>query len=387
MSTANTSTSVEAKPNYFWLFAWLFLAVTFIPYVTTRLMTSIFPELSREWQLVVWIVSLLGSVLGWMFLQGGGLPRVAKDTSMVIRPHPFTHEFVVYEYGRYMFVPLVQKVEAQLPNYLFRFEATVENIDTQTAMLSKIGKLRVRVECKIKDGAHEQFFEKSLSRLDRLKALEASTKLDRTDHMLWKAFLSELIHDLVDDVVREVVWTWNVKDDKGDPTNDPTSLSKRRIELAQAVEVRLEQELDAWGLELMPFLTSTGSGSTTAPSLAYPLSNSGLLPKKVVIESIEINFDMIKGKMRNYDRELKRATEDATIQAAIIRAKGRAEAEVRAVTLAKLLDVLINQQKIPYTDPLIAKVVRAALHDDNEMIWMNMPAEQPPTGAGQTKTP
>ncbi|MEI6180035.1 MAG: hypothetical protein WCP31_04735 [Chloroflexales bacterium] len=383
MSTANTSTSVEAKPNYFWLFAWLFLAVTFIPYVTTRLMTSIFPELSREWQLVVWIVSLLSSVLGWMFLQGGGLPRVAKDTSMVIRPHPFTHEFVVYERGRYMFIPLVQTVEAQLPNYLFRFEATVENIDTQTAMLSKIGKLRVRVECKIKDDDHEHFFEKSLSRLDRLKALEASTKLDRTDHMLWKAFLSELIHDLVDDVVREVVWTWNVKDDKGDPTNDPTSLSKRRVELAQAVEVRLEKEMRAWGLELMPFLTSPSPVGMTA----YSLSTSELLPKKVVIESIEINFDMIKGKMRNYDRELKRATEDATIQAAIIRAKGRAEAEVRAVTLAKLLDVLINQQKIPYTDPLIAKVVRAALHDDNERIWMNMPAEPPPTGAGQTKTP
>ena len=383
MSTANTSTSVGAKPNYFWIFTWLFLAVTVIPYVTTRLMTGIFPELSREWQLVVWIGSLLGSMMGWVSWQGGGLPRVAKDTSMVIKPHPFTHEFVVYEHGHYVFIPLVQKVEAQLPNYLFRFEATVENIDTQTLMLAKIGKLRVRVECKIKGGAHEQFFEKSLSRLDRLKALEASTKLDRTDHMLWKAFLSELIHDLVDDVVREVVWTWNVKDDKGDPTNDPTSLSKRRLDLALEVEIRLEKEMKAWGLELMPFLTSPSPVSTTA----YPLSTSGPLPKKVVIESIEIEFEVIKRKMRNYDRELKRATEDATVQAAIIRAKGRAEAEVRAVTLAKLLDVLINQQKIPHTDPLIAKVVRAALHDDNEMIWMHVTEEQPPTGAGQTKTP
>ena len=56
------------------------------------------------------------------------------------------------------------------------------------------------------------------------------------------------------------------------------------------------------------------------------------------------------------------------------------------MTLAKLLDVLINQQKIPYTDPLIAKVVRAALYSDNEMLWVNV-TEEPPTGAGQTKTP
>lgn len=78
---------------------------------------------------------------------------------------------------------------------------------------------------------------------------------------------------------------------------------------------------------------------------------------------------MIKGKTRDKQRELDEATHEAKKTAIAIREKGLAEAEIRAVTVAKIIDVLMNQKGISVTDQVLYNIVRAAMYSDGQMIW------------------
>lgn len=366
MSVASPNTS-----NRIWPFVWLFVAIIVIPYVTTRVIGILFPELSSGWLVLVWMVTVGLGLYFWVSRQGGGWRKVERDSTVIIWD-PTQSSHVVVEQGRYWVLPMIHKVVARLPNYSFRFEPTIENIDTQTPMLAKISKIRVRLDCKIKVGEHLTFLEKSASRLDLLKNIQQEKKLDRTDHALWKEFLDAVIKELVDDSVRDVVWNWSDQS-----TNDPTSLSRQRQGLAQQVEAHLEVELNAWGLELIPFLSGASPAGVQQQS-----SN-----KNIVLESIEIDPELIKRKTADRDKEKEKAKHEAALLATAIREKGFAEAEVRATTLAKLLDVLINEYKIPHTDPLIAQVVRAALYSDGQTIWNAMMEKGAPgPGDGKAKT-
>ncbi|MFV9503342.1 MAG: hypothetical protein AB4911_02135 [Oscillochloridaceae bacterium umkhey_bin13] len=357
MSIATSSSAQRS----FWPFVWLFLSLTLIPWLVTRVMAITFPELGPGWQLAIWVFAAFAALLLWARQYGGGVQSVDRESTLIVRD-PTRGGAVVFAKGSHLLIPLLQHVEARLPNYAFRFEPEIKQIDTNTPMLGRIDLIRVRLDCRIKNGQHLRFFEKAASRVDLLRTLKEERKLDATDHRLWKEFIAGVIEELVDDAVRDVVWTWP------DPTgNDPTSLSKKRLDLAIKVEERLEYELRAWGLELLPL---------SAPAPQSVVGNAPTHPERIVLETIQVNPEMVKGKLRNFDNMLKRAEEDARIQAVTIRERGYAEAEVRARALALLLDDLITKRGMKLDDPLLAQVVRAALYSDGEMIWKSI-SDQP----------
>lgn len=367
MSVATPSSDTRS----FWSFFWLVLAIFLIPPLVTSGFIFTYPDLGLGWQGLIWFLTFIFILIVWARMNGGGFPRPGRESTLIIRD-PTRGGVVVVTKGFYIVFPLIQKIEAKLPTYAFRFEPTIEGIDTNTPMLARISKIRVRLDCKIKSDEHLCFFEKAASRHDLLDALQHERKLTLTDHGLWKHFISGVIHELVDDSIRDVVWNWH------DPqTNDPTSLSKNRLKLAIAVEKRLTNELDKWGLELLSFSAPASSTSPAIPSASYP--------EKLVLELIEVNPEIVKFKMRDFDRLLKKATEEARLEASSIREKGAAEAEVRATTLAMLLHVLINVYEFKHTDALIGEVVRAALYSDGTMIWKNA-LEKSASGDGKAKT-
>ncbi|NTU80954.1 MAG: hypothetical protein HGA45_16500 [Chloroflexales bacterium] len=345
--------------NRLWSIAWLILAVLVIPFLVARLFFD-------EDQLLAAIVTAIILGLAWLFFYGR-VPEVPKET-VVIRKGP-GDQLDVFTKGQYPYMPLIHSIVAVLPNYRLTFELPVENIDTRTPNLGRISKITVRVACSIKD--HAAFFRTSAAFLDRIIELEESTKLKRTDTALWRKLLKELAQSLIDDSVRDVVWKWQDlrASDPGLLTNltfdslknsddDPYGLSLNRVNLAQQVAIEVADRIarNGYGIALRP----------------------------LVFESIEIDPEMIKRKTGNRDKDKEKAKHDASLLAAAIIEKGVAEAEVRATTLAKLLDVLINQYDIPHTDPLIAQVVRASLYSDGEMIWKGV-LEKSTDGDGKAK--
>lgn len=321
----------------------LLLAIAVVPVVLARLLFDV-----NQFE-VGFLLALLG-LLVWLLSQGAGWRSIGRYTAALVRD-PLLG-LSVSPRQSYLYIPLLHKVEAILPTYPFRFEFLIEKIDTQTPALAQIGKIRIRLDCVLKDQRYKQFFEQSASRLHLLRRLEEKEKLKRTDPELWERFLYTVLYDIVDDVVRDVVWTWS------DPaSNDPYGLSQKRRELAQQVEAQLIQKLSRWEVRL-------------------------IVP--VVFEMVEISEDIIKRKTRSDDRERDKATHEASLEAVAIMQKGFAEAEVRARALGLILDELIQKRGVPLNDPLIAQVVRAALYSDGEMIWKGV-IEKSANGNGTTK--
>lgn len=381
---------IATGTNRFWSTATLILVVVAVPFVLARTFFDVN-------QFEIFAVLALAGLLLWLVAQGAGWRRVERG-AVVIRKGPGDEIAAFWrkpqqpigqmnqagavgrqqrgqsrepDMGTYLYVPTMHFVEAVLPAYSFGFEVIVENIDTQTAGLSRIDKIRVHVDCKLLYGKYLDFYVQSSTWLDRIKHYEENEKLSRTMMTLWKKLLRDIAEYLIDNAVREVVWKWSeqLKDqqfvdelsyrsgsDKG-PDVDPYSLSRNRLQLERQVMLSVRGKAARLGIELGP----------------------------LVFELIEIDSKQIERVNRNRDNELKEANHKALLEAEAIRQKGFAEAEVRAKNLALLLDELLNNRNMTLKDPLVTDIVRAALYSDGEMIWKGV-LEKSANGDGTAKT-
>ena len=349
-----------ASSNRFMPVFWFVLFVFLIPFGVAFLLFDV-----NQFQGGV-ILALLG-LFAWLVSQGAGWRPVEKETAVIREDTMGT--ISAHPKGSYLYLPVVHAVKALLPIYPLTFEFPVEQIDTRTPGLAKITRITVRATCRITDPA--QFYRKSLAYLDMIKGLEENRKLKRTDLLLWKQVIEALVKVLVDDSLRDVVWKWSDL-----RATNPDLLTTLPFESLK------NSDDDPYGLSLNR--SNLASQVLVEVVARASRENLGITVRPLVLEAVEIDPELIKRKTANRDREREKAVHDAAIVAAAITARGEAEAGVRSVTLAKLLDVLINQYDIPHTDPLIAQVVRAALYSDGQMIW-NAPFEKQANGDAKGK--
>lgn len=348
-----------ASTSRFWPLIWLFIAVVLIPIVLAR---SLFEVNQFE---VGALLAILG-LLVWLVAQGAGWRYADKDTAVIVRD--LTGAYSAHTRASYLFIPFAHQIVARLPTYPLTFEFPIEAIDTQTRFLSRINRLVVRMNCTISDP--RTFYVKSDAFLDRILDLEATTKLRRTDKAFWKQILHEVMAVEVDNSVRDVVWHWQ------DHLNRNPDLK-----LQTTFKLKKLGELDPFDLSV----NRQNLARETTLTIARAARDLGVSVKPLVFESVEIDGGLIQFKNREQDREVAKASDLAALEVIPIVARGKAEAEIRAVTLARLLDVLINQYDIPRTDPIVAQVVRAALYSDGEMIWKGV-LEKSANGDGAAKT-
>lgn len=347
--------------NRRWSLAWLVLAVLVVPFLLARFFFE-------ENQLVIGVALALVGLLIWLATQGMGVRGVDKDTVVIVRDS-MTNSVTAHAKGSFFYNPLAHTIVASMPSYPLDIEFPVENIDTRTPGIARITKITVRATCTITNP--EAFYRKSTIFLERIKELEETSKLKRTDPAMWRQIAKEVARGLMDDTVRDVVWKWEdlrTRDSSLKTTlnfeslknsdDDPYGLSLNRANLAAQVTADIGAKITREGL--------------------------GIALRPIVFESIEIDPDLIKRKTGSRAKDREKAVHEAAMVADGIRERGLAEAEVRATTLARLLDVLINQYKIPYTDPLVAQVVRAALYADGEMLWTGV-LERGTNGAAEPK--
>ncbi len=337
-----------------WLLFWLLVAIVLLP---ALLAVFLFEVNQFE---VGALFALLG-LLVWLIAQGAGWRYADKDTAVIVRDP--TGNYSAYNRASYLFIPFAHQVVAQLPTYPLTFEFPIEAIDTQTRYLSRIVKIVVRVTCTISDP--RTFYLKSDAFLDRILELEATTQFRRTDKAFWKQMLREIMAVEVDNHVRDVVWRWQEHIDR-----DPS------LRLQTTFTLKKLGELDPFDLSV----NRQNLARETTASLAKAARAVGVKIEPLVFESVEIDPGLIAFKNLDQDRELAKAEQAAALARIPIVERGMAEAEVRATTLAKLLDVLINQYHIPHTDPLVAQVIRAVLYSDGEMIWKGV-LEKSPNGS------
>lgn len=351
--------------NRFWPIAWLFLAIILVPFSLAYLLFDV-----NQFEVGV-LFSLVG-LLAWLVAYGAGWRPVTKDTFVLVRDA--LDNVTAHHKGSYLFIPIVTRVEAVLPTYPITFELPIEGIDTHTPGLAKISKITVRATCQILHP--EMFYRKSRGYVDRIRQMEEAEKLKRTEVTLWRKLLEEVAHVYLDDTVRDVVWKWKLfladpevvrsldyapeKDGQPNLDGDPYSLSRNRKALGDQVKaaVRTRLEHNQLGFRVDP----------------------------LVLESIEIDGEIIKRATADRNRELEKAAHDAAVKAEEVRVMGEAEAKVRAANLAGLLDVLINQMDIPHDDPLIADLVRASLYKEGELSWRRVIEKGPETNGAARPT-
>lgn len=351
-----------------WAFFWLFVAIVVVPFI---LAPALFRLQGREYPFEFGVLLSILGLLVWLVSQGAGWRPVDKDTVVILKDS--LEGVTAHPKRSYLFIPIIHKVEAVLPTYPMTFEFPVEAIDTHTPGLAKISKIMVRATCQISNP--EMFYRKSRVYVDRIKQMEESEKLKRTEIALWRKLLEEVAHVYLDDTVRDVVWKWKLfladpdvvssldytpeKDGKPNLDGDPYSLSRNRKALGDQVKAAVKARLEH--------------------------NQLGFRIDPLVFESIEIDGEIIKRATGDRAKEREKATHDAAILGDAIREKGKAEAEVRAANLAAILHVLINEYDIPHTDPLIAQVVGSALYSDGKMIWSGV-IDRGANGDGPAKT-
>jgi hypothetical protein len=288
----------------------------------------------------------------WLFSLGGGWRMVEKDT-VVIRKS-VSGDVKSFHHGSYLYMPIYHTIEAKMPSYLLRHEFPIASIDTRTPGLLQINQITVRVIYEISD--FRTYFDRSADVKERIKDLEDNVKLSRDDPALWRKVTNEVMHQVIDDAIRDGVWKWaeyvteNAAlllevpfEKKPDPEYDPYALSLNREKLARKILDEVQYHTESWGLDV----------------------------HKLVFENITIDQDLIKRKTRNKDRELEEAEHDAKKAALAIRLKGLAEAEVRAETVARVITALLNHKErgAAFSDQTIYEIVRAAMYSDGQMIW------------------
>ncbi|MGB9633866.1 MAG: hypothetical protein ACPL8I_11075 [Chloroflexaceae bacterium] len=253
-------------------------------------------------------------------------------------------------------VPGLYKTLARMPAYPLLFEHEVENIDTRTAWLNPIQRVRVRCVYQVTDAL--TCYETSVNLYQVIRDLQTREGLSESDPELWGRVLQVLMSTLLDDRLHDVVWEWPAEmaahdrrrveplapgnPDRPTPENDPYALSLNRRRLAEQLLHRLRGAALDWGIEV----------------------------REIVLESIAIDPELIKRKTRNRDGEVAEARHQATIEAIGIQTRGVAEAAVRARTVRRILEELRDMGELPRLDEkTIADIVRAAMYSDGQTIW------------------
>lgn len=306
--------------------------------------------LVQENQFPLFLVLFLLGLPFWLLLMGGGWRQVDKD--MVVVRKDATGDVRTFRRGSYLFAPILHTIEAKMPSYRLKHEFHVDSIDTLTPGLQQIKKIKVRVVYEIIN--FRNCFDQSSYVKERIRQIEDFDNLKRDDPAMWRKVLNEVMHGIIDDAIRLGVWRWaeHIAQDpslavsvpfptRPDVEYDPYALSLNRVKLAEKV----------------------------ADEVGYLTDDWGLVVHQLVFENIEIDPELIKRKTRNKTRELEEATHEAQKAAIAIREKGMAEAEVRAATVAKVIEVLVNQKSVSLTEQMLYNIVRAAMYSDGQMIW------------------
>lgn len=303
----------------------------------------------------------------WFMFQGGGLVPVGRGNTVVRKD--LLGNIDTFEEGKFPFMPIFHSIEARIPNYPLKHELAIDTIDTRTKFLNQIKQIKARVHYRIV--GFQEFYRESANLTGRVLEIEEREKLKREDPALWKRVLNEVMHGTIDDVTREVVWHWEAIA-AGDSTlpitipftknfpseNDPYTLSLNRVKLAQQIRRRLNQRFETWGIVI----------------------------EKLVFETVEVDADLVKRQTRNKPGEIEEAEQQARIAAVGITLKGQAEVDVRAATVAKVIQVLIDKKSdITLTNEVLYNIVRAAMYSDGEMVWQGV-VDPKPSGAGTVKT-
>ncbi len=269
-------------------------------------------------------------------------------------------------------VPGLYKTLARMPAYPLRFEHEVENIDTRTAWLSPIQRVRVRCVYQVTDAL--ACYETSVNLYQLIRELRDRESLSESDPELWSRVLQVLMSTLLDDRFRDVVWEWPAEmaahdrrrveplapsqpDVRPRPENDPYTLSLNRRRLAEQLLQRMRATALDWGIHV----------------------------REIALESIAIDPELIKRKNRNQNNEIAEAQHQATIEAIGIQTRGVAEGAVRARTVRRILEELRDMGQLPRLDEkTIAEIVRAAMYSDGQVIWHG--ALERSNGAGPART-
>jgi len=274
--------------------------------------------------------------------------------------------------GSYFAIPFLFTVVARIPAYPLKTEFDVEMIDTQTAKLLRINYARVR--CHYRIDSYSTCAKRVFDMTERLKLIEATDKLKPTDTGLWKSILGATISGMIDDKLRENVWQWAdmiakdvtlaaslpFADPEIEIENDPYALSLNRTKLASKLVQSIEDGAKKWGLVI----------------------------DRIVFEQVLVDPELIAKRTRNKPGELKEATHQATLDYIAIRARGIAEADVRARTVRRILEELVAAKNLPQlTEKMVAEIVRAAMYSDGEMIWKGVLEKSLPGAPGTAGTP
>lgn len=338
--------------------------------------------------LLSWLRASLGLGIGWtgvlwdtlrVFLPAALLLTFAFFIKWIPRePHVasvrrdlFGALDMIHDRG-FWHVPGLYKTLARMPAYPLLFEHEVENIDTRTAWLSPIQRVRVRCTYQVTDAL--TCYETSVNLYQVIRDLRTREGLSESDPELWHRVLLMLMSISLDDCLRDVVWDWPAEmaahdrrrveplapskpDGRPAPENDPYALSLNRRRLADCLLDRMREVASEWGIEV----------------------------REIVLESITIDQDIVKRKNRNKDNEITEAQHQAKIEAIGIQTRGVAEAAVRARTVRRILEELRDMGELPRLDEnTIAQIVRAAMYSDGQMIGRG-PLERS-NGAGPAKT-
>ncbi len=323
---------------------------SFISLVGILFIAAALASLVEQNQAPLFLLLFLIGLLGWIIWMGGGWRAVDKDTAIVVED--VTRTTQVIDQGSYLYIPIVNTIAAKMPTYPIAHKFEVDAIDTRTPKLLKIQKITVSVNYKITD--FMVCYEKSADIKQRIKDLEQLEKLKTDNPTLWIRALSATMEGLVARSIRTAVWNWamllaedsdlklETPFERSSPVeHDPYALSLNRHKLSEFVKDEVCRRAQEWGLVVR--------------SLSFA--------------NIDLAQEIIDKATRDKPGEIEGARHDALKEAVAIREKGLAEAEVRAATVAKVIEVLMNQERLPLTEQVLYNIVRAAMYSDGQMIW------------------
>lgn len=291
----------------------------------------------------------------------------------------------------FLYIPFFYEIIARMPVTPLRQETPVAKIDTRTLKLLQIPVARIRYVYQITD------FKACLAQAgykeERVKDIESSFKLKPTDASMWPLLLDDIVAQCLDDNLRSTIWTWQkAVESQGSLALEPLSSYVPRPAIPPSPPpppLSAVMENDPYDLSL----NREKLAKVLVAVMAQTARQWGITIKEVVIEQVEVAEELIKARTRNKDGEIAEAQHKAKIDYIEIRSRGLAEAEVRATTVKRILDALVNQKGLPpITEKTVADIVRAAMYSDGEMIWKGVleKSSGPPPSAmekGGTPTP
>jgi hypothetical protein len=377
------------------------------------------------WFLVSWLLASVGPGAEWLailqktlqiFLPGAllltllvGIERAAPERHVAIIRKNILGDYDVVLERPYFVFPLLLEVVARLPAYGISFEVPVVQVETRTAKLLRILSVKVRCDYSLvpqvqqnaqdrgrrmtrqeqatAETAYLECYRRAQEFYELRTAVEQEQRLAPTDPAFWRQVMHRLVGAIVDDTLRDTVWSWPPEMDPADPRRAQPPSAKSTVSM--------EPENDPYVLSL----NRRTLERAVLHGVRHQASPLGLRVENLVFESIDIDPELIKGKNRSRDNEVKDAQHQVTLDYIGIKGRGIAEADVRARTVRRVLEELAAQQRqagFPaLTEKTIAEIVRAAMYSDGRMIWNGVlesgrPAPPPPPPpappAGPAKT-